>query len=316
MTAGGALTSRRVRMLRPSKRPMDASRPLGYSWEEERSVEGHLLPTLTVFLAGAECPFSCVFCDLWQHTLDGPTPAGAIPGQIALAIAEAGAVPEHSSIKLYNASNFFDSRSVPVEDDTAIIPLLAPFERVIVESHPRFIAQRCLDLAERLDGTLEVAMGLETVHPDVFPRLNKGMTLEDFDRAADFLAKAHIALRAFVLVAPPFMPDDAVVEWAVRSTRYAVEHGAEHVSLIPVRGGNGTLDELRRTGEWIPPKLNQVEDALEATLGLGGAVTADLWDIDSLATCECGPARIARLSHMNTTGAIPPRESCARCGWQ
>ncbi len=315
MTAGGVLTSRRVRSLRPSKPLVDAARPLGYSWEDERSPGGPLFPTLTIFLAGAECPFSCVFCDLWRNTIDGSTPAGAIPQQIAMATAEAGVIPKRASIKLYNASNFFDPRSVPLEEDAAIIELLAPFERVVVECHPRFISQRCLDFAAALDGKLEVAIGLETVHPSVFPRLNKGMTLHDFDDAASFLTRARIALRAFVLVAPPFMPEDEVLEWTLRSTRYAVEHGATHVSLIPVRGGNGTLDELQRTGEWVPPTLWQVEEALEGALGLGAVVTADLWDIDSLATCRCGPARIARLSHMNTAGTAPPRASCALCGW-
>src|SRR3989442_2597209 len=29
---------------------------------------------LTVFLSGAECPFTCSFCDLWRWTIDEPTP--------------------------------------------------------------------------------------------------------------------------------------------------------------------------------------------------------------------------------------------------
>ena len=34
-----------------------------------------------------------------------------------------------------------------------------------------------------LRGQLEVALGLETVHPEVLARLNKQMTLDDFARA-------------------------------------------------------------------------------------------------------------------------------------
>lgn len=118
-----------------------------------------------------------------------------------------------------------------------------------------------------------------------------------------------------MLVAPPFLPAAEAVEWTVRSARYAIERGAEHVSLIPVRGGGSALDELRQTGDWTPPTLNQVEDALEGALELGGVVTADLWDVDLLSTCDCGPTRLARLSDMNLTGSVPPREPCARCGW-
>ena len=38
-----------------------------------------------------------------------------------------------------------------------------------------------------INGRLEIAMGLETVHPEVLRRLNKRMTLDDFERATTFL---------------------------------------------------------------------------------------------------------------------------------
>ena len=48
-------------------------------------------------------------------------------------------------------------------------------------------------------------MGLETAHPDALARLNKRMTLAGFDRAAEWLVRHGIAVRAFVLVHPPFV---------------------------------------------------------------------------------------------------------------
>lgn len=287
------------------KRKLDPWEPIGQLWEEERTPDGGLLPALTVFLAGAECPFSCVFCDLWKETLDGPTPAGALPTQLRKALAAAGLLPHPAAVKLYNASNFFEPRAVPEEDEEEILALTAPFARVTVECHPRLIGDRCLRFAERLAGSLEVAMGLETVHPQALPRLNKGMTLGDFDRAAETLRRAGIGLRAFVLVAPPFVPVEEAVEWAVRSCIHAFEQGAERVSLIPLRGGN------------TPPRLDQLEEALENCLALdGGIVTADLWDARRFATCpQCADARLVRLDRMNRMGRIEPRTTCTGCGW-
>ncbi|MCB1036985.1 MAG: hypothetical protein KDD47_24370 [Acidobacteria bacterium] len=80
-----------MRALRPARPPVDPWRPLGWQLERERTVEGALEPALTVFLAGAECPFTCVFCDLWRHTLEGPTPAGALPAQLSAALEKASA---------------------------------------------------------------------------------------------------------------------------------------------------------------------------------------------------------------------------------
>lgn len=293
----------------------DPWEPLRHLWEEEREPDGEAIPALTVFLAGAECVFTCVFCDLWRETLAGPTPPGALPTQLRKALAAAGPLPARAALKLYNASNFFDPRAVPVADEPALLDLAAPFARVTVECHPRLVEDRCLRFAERLEGRLEVAMGLETVHPEALPRLNKGMTLDDFDRAADTLRKAGIGLRAFVLVSPPFVPPDEAVEWAYRSAAYAFERGAERVTLIPVRGGNGFLEILWEAGDFTRPGLDQLEAALERCLPLGGIVTADLWDARKFATCpHCVDARLERLERMNRSGRAEPRANCAICG--
>ncbi len=309
------MTSPWVRSLRSPKRQIDSWAPLGHLWEEERSLDGGLLPALTVFLAGAECPFSCVFCDLWRETLDGVTPPGALPAQLRKALAAAGPPPGPAAVKLYNASNFFEPRAVPSDDEAEILELVSPFARVTVECHPRLVGDRCLRFAERLSGSLEVAMGLETIHPEALSRFDKGMTLADFDCAAESLRRAGIGLRAFVLVAPPFVPPEEAVEWAVRSAEYAFERGAERVSLIPVREGNGALEALRQTGDFHPPRLAQLEEALERCLALDeGIVTADLWDARRFASCpNCADARLDRLDRMNRAGRDEPRIACAVC---
>jgi len=318
-----------VRRLRPAKKRVDSFLPIAHFWETERLPAGGEIAALTILLAGAECPYTCVYCDLWKETLDGPTPRGALPAQLRAVLTAASPLPQPSAAKLYNASNFFEPRAVPGEDEAEILALLAPFSRVTVECHPRLVGRRCLGFAERLAGRLEVAMGLETVHPEALARLNKGMTLADFDRAAATLRSAGIGLRAFVLVGAPFVPAEESVEWAVRSAAHAFAAGAERVSLIPVRAGNGAMEDLEAAGEWTPPTLDPLETALERCLeaqagsvGLAGIarsigiVTADLWDARRFASCpECVDRRLARLARMNGTGRNEPRFSCPLCGW-
>src|SRR5437868_3342925 len=60
---------------------------------------------------------------------------------------------------------------------------------------------------------LEVAMGLETAHPDALDKLNKRMTVDDFVRAADRLRQRDVALRVFLLIAPPGIPSGEQYEW-------------------------------------------------------------------------------------------------------
>lgn len=307
--------SAHIRTLRPPRGLVDPWSAPGTVIEDERGPLGRAR-TVTVFLAGAECPFTCVFCDLWKHTTGGPTPPGALPGQLRMALAGddvRAAAPAH--VKLYNASNFFDPRAVPAGDLPELAALLQPFARVTVESHPKLVAPAA-DFARRLPGSLEVAMGLETVHPHAAARLNKGSTPDDFARAADTLRAAGIGVRAFVLVGAPFVPAGEAVEWAIRSAAWAFDHGAGVVSLIPVRGGNGALEALAATGDFAPPSLDGLERATEAALGLGrGVVLADLWDAAALAGCGlCRAPRIERLAHMNATGRAGPPLPCRLCG--
>jgi radical SAM enzyme (TIGR01210 family) len=290
--------------------------------ERERLGDGSSEETFTIFLAGAECPFTCVFCDLWQYTLDTPTPVGAIPRQIRSALEEIPADVDSGTlrIKLYNASNFFDDRAVPPVDDEEIAELLSPFAAVTVEAHPKLVGGRCLDFARRLSPRLEVAMGLETVDPQVLAALNKKSTVADFDRAAATLRASEIDVRAFVLLAPPHQPPESAVQTTVISVGHALDSGARFVAINPVRPGNGYLDALSTAGEWTPPTLPQLEEALGRSLGLGaGVVAIDLWEVDGFRRCpDCDDERIGRLRAMNADG-IPRRalacESCGAAAW-
>src|SRR5262249_51540015 len=152
--------------------------------------------TAVIFLTNRECPFRCLMCDLWKNTTDERVPAGAIPGQIEYALAR---LPPAPHVKLYNAGNFFDSQAIPPTHRPRIADLMTPYRTVIVESHPRLVGDRCLRLRDMLQPALHVAMGLETVHPQVLPRLNKAMSVANFEEATRFLIDNGIAVRAFVL---------------------------------------------------------------------------------------------------------------------
>ena len=328
---GAAVDDRRIRSLRAPKPAVDPLVAHGSLIEDERRPGGTSERALTIFLAGSECPFTCSFCDLWKWTFDGPTPPGALPRQIA-GVLDTLDRPLPDRIKLYNASNWFDRRAVPAEDGPAIVELLRPFAGVTVESHASLVGDLTLEFVAAIPGRLEVAMGLETIHPAALRQLNKRLDLDRFDKAARLLADNDIDLRVFVLLGPPHVPPDEAVEWAVRSAEYAAERGAAVVSIIPVRGGNGELERLRAEGLFTPPRLVQLEAALDAchpehSEGSAGlevqiprfarndtVITADLWDVELFPACaSCRDERVARMRRMNVSGRVEPAVVCMRC---
>jgi len=267
----------------------------------------------TIFLTNRECPWRCLMCDLWRNTLTQSLAVGAIPEQIRSALSR---LPPARWIKLYNAGSFFDPKAIPRTDYAPVARLLSGFEHVIVESHPALVGESCLEFRDLVDGALEVALGLETIHPEVLPRLNKRMTLEEFRRAAAFLRESGISVRVFVLVGLPYLSEGESLDWACRSVEFAFDCGASVVSLIPTRAGNGALDTLAERGEFSPAGLSALEDALAFGLALErGRVLADPWDLERLRRCAfCFTAREERLRAMNLTQEMLPRVECGSCG--
>jgi radical SAM enzyme (TIGR01210 family) len=298
---------------RGPKNALDPERAYSVFVEDEPDGSGGVARVKTVLLTNRECPWHCVFCDLWRNTLDATVPIGAITAQIRSALAE---LPEATWIKLYNAGSFFDPRAIPPSEMPAIADLLSRFERVIVESHPKLVGDAALRFRDALSGRLEVAMGLETADPSVLARLNKGMTLEDFEDAVELLREEGIDVRAFILVQPPFVRTEDAVEDAVRAAEFAEDCGAHVVSLLPTRGGNGALEDLRERGEFAPPRLSTLEEAFDRGLQqCRSRVFADVWELETFADCSaCFPARRDRLSRMNLSQVSEPRVACPKCG--
>ena len=309
-----ASEDRRIRSLRPPKNFVDPFAPYGSVLEDERRPDGSIERALTVFLSGAECPFTCSFCDLWQYTIDGPTPTGALTAQLERVLREhAQSMPDR--VKFYNASNFFDRRAVPPDDLPRIAELTSSCKALTVESHVNTIGVSTLEFARQITGRLEVAVGLETIEPVAASMLNKRLDLTAFDAAAKFLTDSDIDLRVFVLLGAPYVAAKQSVEWTVRTVEYATQRGASVVSIIPVREGNGEIERLKLLGHFVPPTLRQLETALDRCMQFPSTVvTADMWDVERLPACEsCRSERIARMQRMNIIGRREAPIACALC---
>lgn len=288
-----------IERLRPARNIVNPDIPYHFLHEQEADQEGNLQQVNTIFLTSKECSFKCVMCDLWKNTLKGSTPRGAIVKQIDHALER---LPAADTIKLYNSGSFFDQKAIPPSDYPGIIERLRSYRRVIVENHPKLCGQACLEFNEKLGGKLEVAMGLETIHPDVWPKLNKQLSPEEFKEAASFLRSYEIDIRAFILLNPPFLTGEQEnIEWALKTVQFAFECGTGCCSVIPTRPGNGMIEVLQEQGHYVPPSLNALEEVFKRALNLQqGRVFVDSWDIDFLSSCpHCFEARKDRLNQMN-----------------
>lgn len=282
------LIARRRKQLDPDRpqavfEEFEPSPPSGGSND---STQPERIGGVTVLLTASRCPLRCTMCDLWHNTLTHPTPPGAMVRQIEAALDQ---TQHRGWIKLYNAGNFFDTASVPREDYAAIARAVNDFDRVIVENHPRIGPRHINDFDALIDGQLEIAIGLETVHPRMLERWNKRFTRDQLESFLSSLHRRGIDSRVFLMVGGPGWSVDESIAWARCSVRYAAHRGCRHATLIPVRrddgqsagGWNGQGDRL--------PTLTTADLARLQTLALGDLqsrgssmiVTIDLWNQDA-----------------------------------
>lgn len=313
MITPSRITDAAILAARPPKNAVDPRVPYAFLVEPERTALGNVEDVATIFLTNRECPFRCLMCDLWENTTDETVVAGAIPAQIDYALER---LQPAKHVKLYNSGNFFDAKAIPRGDLPAVADRVREFATVIIENHPRLCGEACGRFRDLLGTDLEIALGLETIHPTVLPALNKRMTLDDFERAVGLLVGDDIEVRAFVLLGLPWLEEAEAAEWAIRSVEFAFSIGVGCCSVIPTRAKHGVLSHLERLRDFRSPSLKTLEHVAEQTVGLvRGRAFADLWDADRLAACPaCAPRRIERVRKMNFTQRIPPGVTCEQCG--
>jgi radical SAM enzyme (TIGR01210 family) len=286
---------------RGAKSLLSPREPAGYFLQREPACRGEVVEVATLFLTGAECPFACSMCDLWKHTFDTETKAGDLIAQVEIGLAN---LPPAPWIKLYNASNFFDPRAVPDSDRIEIGRRVASMDRVIVENHPRLLdRERVRTFRDLLHGKLEIAIGLETVHPFAMQVMNKQMHPCDYEDAMRWLREEEIDGRAFVLLQPPGVRSEEAIASLIDTVQFAANAGVRHISLIPTRRGNPWLDRLIDDGLYRLPALDALETAFQRCLELfpQQIVVADTWDWSSIpGQCDrCSKARLRRIDQVN-----------------
>lgn len=303
-------TDRQIIEARGPKNVVDPSKPYGWMIEKERTAAGEIEETAVIFLTNSECPFRCLMCDLWKNTTDRPVPKGSVPEQIEWALNQ---LPRVKHLKLYNSGSFFDRRAIDPIEHRKIASLVNGFDTLIIESHPKLINESCLKFRDILKADLHIALGLETVNPEVLASLNKKMTAEEFSQSVKFLKKNGITSRAFILLRPPFMSEEEGIFWAERSIDFAFASGVECCTVIPVRDGNGAMEALAKEGLFTIPEIQSLETVTEYGVGLkAGRVFADVWDLNRFSRCpECLDERIIRLTRMNLSQEIPEPVVCS-----
>jgi uncharacterized Fe-S cluster-containing MiaB family protein len=292
------------RAIRAARDPAPPEVEPGWKLETELYPDGRARPIGTAYLRNGACPLACVYCALYRGAATSPAEGVEIARQIRRARAHLGPVP---GLKLYNASSLFEPASVAQDRGSlrAVAEAVEDLDLVVAEARSENAAG-ALDLAPRLRGRLEIAIGLEVADDELLRRLNKPTSVANFRRSAELLLGAGISLRAFVLVGTPLVPAEEVAQLALRTFEVAREAGARVISFLPVVSMHSPMERLRRAGLYGEVPIETFFEVVAAARGRGPVVLAETESLDRLPGCTaCRTARASALETLNATGELP-----------
>lgn len=165
--------------------------------------------------------------------------------------------------------SFFDVREVPIRARHGVVNLLSHcgVPSLAVESRAETLDEEtvCWFSDALKEQELKVFVGLESADHWVLRNcLNKGLSLEVVQRAFECLALYGVGRAANILVGAPFLSHTQILENAIKSVEWALQHGATECNLFPVHVKTGTvLAWLQRRGLHEPLSLWSLVDVLD-----------------------------------------------------
>jgi hypothetical protein len=235
------------------------------AWVTEELVGGKRGKTLSIILPTKGCSYDqCYMC---SYSAD-ITPQEDLVGIVRKEVE----THDVTKVKIFTSGSFLDTQEMRYDDQKEIFAYLAGTDitEVTIETRSEFVEKETLrELADTLNKSLEIAIGLESVNNHVLRYcINKGSTYEDFLAAAEILFGLEIPIKAYVFLKPLFLTEYEAIRDAITACE-TIEEYIETVSINPMAIHKKTLVEyLWRRGEYRPPWIWSLVEVLNAVVDL------------------------------------------------
>ena len=165
---------------------------------------------------------------------------------------------------------------------------LGDFRELIVSTRPDCITSAHADLLGSYrseDFDVWVELGLQSAHNEVLQRVNRGHSVESFDRAFGLLREAGLKVTVHLMFGLPGESRREIME----SVDYVARRNPEGIKIHNVNVVEGTLlEEEYLAGEYVPPSdLRHLEYVIEALQRLPSGT------VIQRVTCDTAGERLA-----------------------
>ena len=220
-----------------------------------------MLSEKVIILESGKCAWGkCIFCSFGKKDA-GPADVNYLKHRIDRGL-DGGTV---HTLKFFNSGSFLDKNQVPTEAQDYLFKKcnVSGVKELIVECRPEFLSEETLWELKKRTGLLRLtfALGLEVADDRVLEKIQKGMTLDKYERAAKLLKKFGFGVRTYLMANLPFVKD--VRGSLDRSVKYALKFSDSVAIINAFAYGYSGLFKMWLDGDWRPLDKKQFDDLVK-----------------------------------------------------
>jgi uncharacterized protein (DUF2249 family) len=158
-------------------------------------------------------------------------------------------------LKIFNSGSFLDTRQITRAFRSYVVRKCetAGVKELVVESRGEYLTQEFADDMKSDKVKTTIGYGLEVADDEMLKKIQKGATVADFVKAAEFLHKNGFGMRAYVLVNAPYTTRESL-----RKTIQIALENSESICLLNwFPHGFSKAFDMWLEGKWKP--LTKVE---------------------------------------------------------
>ncbi len=161
-------------------------------------------------------------------------------------------------LKIFNSGSFLDEQQIPKAFRSYVVRKCEQLgiKNLVIESRGEFVDEKFANDMKSEKVKVTIGIGLEVADNEILKKLNKGITVEDYIRTAEFLRSNGFGVRTYLLVNAPYTNKERLK----KSVDLALQYSDSICLLNWFPHGYSEAFELWLEGKWKPLTRSEFEE--------------------------------------------------------
>lgn len=207
-----------------------------------------------IFLRSGKCAWGkCIFCG-WGKYEYNKMSLHELKDKIDKELK-----PGTKTLKIFNSGSFLDEKQITRAFRSYLVKKCEQLgvKKLFIESRTEFVDRTLVEDMKSDKVKIYIGIGLEVADDKLLKKIEKGLTVEKYIKAAEFLRENDFGVRSYVLVNAPYTDQKSLDKTVELALKYS-----DYVCLLNWNPhGYSEAFDLWIKGKWKPFSAKQAEEA-------------------------------------------------------